>query len=103
MPRSRHTASTTRASDIVYAAVSIGISLNVWSRPSAPGRLIDSRSDRNPTVPRNARNCGRQQIYNRKERPSVDIKLALMRVLCLESATHSESGANRTAMSDKRT
>jgi hypothetical protein len=40
---------------------------------------------------------------NWRSRPSADIELAPMRVLCLESATHSESGANRTAMSDKRT
>jgi hypothetical protein len=71
--------------------------------PSVVGRLLVSRGDRNPAVPRNAWNCGRQQTYNRKERPSVDIKLAPMRVLCLAFATHSESGANRIAMSDKRT
>jgi hypothetical protein len=49
------------------------------------------------------RETAQKQTSNGACRPAADIELAPMRVLCLESATHSESGANRSAMSDKRT
>jgi len=37
---------------------------------SVTGRLFLYGSVRSPAVPRNARNCGRQQTYNRKDRPN---------------------------------